>query len=117
MEQVSSQEDHINISFLGQAHYFVEALPAVVPTDGISLVVADMIIGRDENSNGFRLYINISKLNNDSVSSVSYRVLQASWSTELACLARLWRLCGVLGFAGHRGNNSKKCSVSMSHPR
>jgi hypothetical protein len=56
MKQVSSQENHVNIPFLGQAHYFVEALPAVVPTDGISLVVADMVIGGDENSNGFRLY-------------------------------------------------------------
>ena len=102
MEQVSSQENHINIPFLGQAHYFVEALPAVVPTDGISLVVADMIIGGDEYSDGFRLCNDISSWIVVRYLE-SYHALQASWSTELTRLTQLWRLCGVLGLVRHRG--------------
>lgn len=94
MEQVSGQEYHIDIPFLGQAHYFVEALPAVVPTDRVSLVVADMIIGGDENANGFRIYRYMSSLNSDSVSKASYHLLQAFWLTELTCLIEHWPVGG-----------------------
>lgn len=97
MEQVSGQEYHIDIPFLGQAHYFVEALPAVVPTDRVSLVVADMIIGGDENANGFRVYRYISRPNSDSVSRASYHLFQAFWWTELSCLIQHWPLCGRIG--------------------
>jgi hypothetical protein len=34
----------------------MEALPAVISTDGISLVVTNMIISGDEDADSFRLY-------------------------------------------------------------
>jgi hypothetical protein len=55
VEEITCQEDHINIPFLGQTHYLVEALPAIVAANGVSLVVADMIIGGDEDADSFRL--------------------------------------------------------------
>jgi hypothetical protein len=56
MEKISRQEDHIDIPFLGQTHYFVETLPAIVAANWITLVVADMVIRGDENPDSFCIY-------------------------------------------------------------
>ena len=52
MEEVSSQEHHVNISVFGQTHNFVEALPAVVTSNGICLREANMIVGRYQDPDG-----------------------------------------------------------------
>jgi hypothetical protein len=54
MKEISGKQNHINISFLGQAHDLVEALPAVISTNGIPLIVPDVVVGRDEDANSFR---------------------------------------------------------------
>jgi hypothetical protein len=48
MEQITGEQDHIDISFSGKSHDLVKSLPTVLATNGISLAVADMIIGGDE---------------------------------------------------------------------
>lgn len=45
MKEISGKQNHINISFLGQAHDLVEALPAVISTNGIPLIVPDVVVG------------------------------------------------------------------------
>ena len=50
MEQITSEEDHVYITFLCQTHDFMEGLPAVVAADGVSFVVADMTVGCDEDT-------------------------------------------------------------------
>lgn len=51
MEEVSSEKNHVNITFFGETHNFMETLPAVVATDGVALIVSDMIIGGYQNAN------------------------------------------------------------------
>jgi hypothetical protein len=45
VEEIASEEDHVDIALLGQAHDLVEGFPAVISSDGIAFVVADMVIG------------------------------------------------------------------------
>jgi hypothetical protein len=45
MEQVACEEHHVHIAFPGKAHHLVEAFPAVISSDWISLVVPDMVVG------------------------------------------------------------------------
>lgn len=45
VEQIPSQQHHVDILLLGQTHHFVEALPAVVSPDGISFIVPNMVVG------------------------------------------------------------------------
>lgn len=47
MKKVSCEEDHVDISFFGQAHDFMEAFPAVVASDWVALIVANMIVCGD----------------------------------------------------------------------
>lgn len=48
MEEVSSKKHHVDVLLFCQTHNFVEALPAVIATDGVSLVIADMAVRRNE---------------------------------------------------------------------
>lgn len=57
MEQVSREQDHVDISFLGQTHHFVEALPAIVTPDRITLVVTDMVVGGDKDADRVRVCV------------------------------------------------------------
>lgn len=44
MEQISRQQDHVNITLSGQTHDLMEGLPTVVPADGVSFIVPDMVV-------------------------------------------------------------------------
>lgn len=44
MKEIASEKDHVDVTLLGQTHYFVERFPAVVAPDGVPLVVAHMIV-------------------------------------------------------------------------
>lgn len=44
VEEIAGEQDHIDIAFLGQTHNLVKRLPAVIATDRISFVVADMVV-------------------------------------------------------------------------
>lgn len=44
MEEIACQKDHVDISFLGQAHDFIEGFPTIIAPDRIAFVVADMIV-------------------------------------------------------------------------
>jgi hypothetical protein len=57
MEKITGEQDHVDVTLLGERHDFVETLPAVVPADRIPLVVPDMIVCRDENPDGIGLWI------------------------------------------------------------
>ena len=52
MEQVSCQQHHINIPLLRQAHDLVEASPAIIATNVVSLAIANMIICSHQDANG-----------------------------------------------------------------
>lgn len=54
VEEIASEQDHVDIAFFRQAHDLMEGLPAVIATDGIAFVVADMVVGRDENTDRVR---------------------------------------------------------------
>lgn len=56
MEQIPRQENHVDILFFGHTHHLMETLPTIISPDGISLVVADMIVSRDENADCLRVY-------------------------------------------------------------
>ena len=45
VEQIPSQQHHVDILLLGQTHHLVETLPAVVSPDGISFIVPNMVVG------------------------------------------------------------------------
>ena len=45
VEQIPSQQHHVDILLLGQAHDFVITLPAVVAPNGISFIVPNMVVG------------------------------------------------------------------------
>jgi hypothetical protein len=51
VEEIACQKDHVDISFLGQAHDFVEGFPAVVASDMVAFVVSNMIVRCDEDTN------------------------------------------------------------------
>ena len=51
VEEIASQHDHVDIVSLGQDHDLFKGLPAVILSDGVSLLVADMIVRRHENAN------------------------------------------------------------------
>jgi hypothetical protein len=40
----------------GKVQNFIESSPTVIPTNGVSLFITDMIVGRNEDANGIRLY-------------------------------------------------------------
>lgn len=48
MEQITGQENHVDIPSLGQLHDFVEGLPAIVATNRVALIIADMIVSGHE---------------------------------------------------------------------
>lgn len=50
VEKVSSEQDHVHITFFSSAHDLVESLPTVVATDGITLAIANMIVCRDQDA-------------------------------------------------------------------
>jgi hypothetical protein len=54
VEQITSQKNHVNLSFLGQAHDLVESFPTVVTPDRVAFVVSDMIVRGDKDTNGIR---------------------------------------------------------------
>ena len=56
MEEVSGKQDHVDIFVFRQAHNLMEALPAIITTNVISLVVADMTIRSDEDADGVGCY-------------------------------------------------------------
>lgn len=52
MKEISGEQHHVDIVFLGQAHDFVETFPAVISPNRVSFVVADMIVSGDKDTNG-----------------------------------------------------------------
>lgn len=54
MEEISSEQNHVDVSFSGQAHDFIESLPTVVAPDRVAFVVADMIVCGDEDTDRIR---------------------------------------------------------------
>lgn len=51
MEKVTCEENHINVASLGELHDFVESLPAIVATNGITFIVADMVVSGHKYAN------------------------------------------------------------------
>ena len=51
MEEVTGEEDHVNIAIFGQTHDFMERLPGVITSDRVSFVGSDMVVGGDEDGN------------------------------------------------------------------
>ena len=51
MEKVASMKYHIYIMLFREAHDLVEAFPAVITTVRITLIVANMTVSRNQNSN------------------------------------------------------------------
>jgi len=56
VEEVSGKQDHVDIFVFGEAHDFVKAFPAVIATDGITLIVPNMVICGYQNANRIRPY-------------------------------------------------------------
>lgn len=54
MKEIPSKQDHIDVPLFCQAHDFVEALPAVVAPNVVSLVVTDMTVGSHQDPNSIR---------------------------------------------------------------
>lgn len=52
VEKVTSEKDHIDVASLGELHDFVESLPAIVATNRIAFIVANMIVSGNEYANG-----------------------------------------------------------------
>ena len=50
MEEISGVQHHVDIVLFCQAHHFVERLPAIVFAVCITLVVPDMTVRRDKNT-------------------------------------------------------------------
>lgn len=50
MEKIPSQQYHIDIPLFRQTHDFVETFPTVVSADGVALVVANVVVGRDQDA-------------------------------------------------------------------
>lgn len=44
MEEIAGEQDHVDVVFSSEAHDFVEGFPAIVATDRITFVVADMAV-------------------------------------------------------------------------
>jgi hypothetical protein len=47
VEEIAGQQNHIHVAVFGDGHDFVKRLPTVVAADGISFVVAHMVVGGD----------------------------------------------------------------------
>lgn len=60
MEKISSKQHHIDVSIFGKAHNLMEALPAIIASDSISLGVANMAVGGYEDADGVCSYNNTS---------------------------------------------------------
>lgn len=72
VKEIASKENHIDLFMLeavfdnngdgsyifspGKIQNFIESSPTVIPTDRVSLFITDMIVGRNEDTNGIRLY-------------------------------------------------------------
>lgn len=72
MKEIASEENHIDLFMLeavfdtkgdgsyifspGKIQNFIESSPTVIPTNRVSLFITDMIVGRNEDTNGIRLY-------------------------------------------------------------
>lgn len=72
VEEIASEENHIDLFMLeamidtngdgsyifspGKVQNFIESSPTVIPTNRVSLFITDMIVGRNEDTNGIRLY-------------------------------------------------------------
>jgi len=45
VEEVTREQNHVNISFFGKTHNLMKTSPAVVASDRVALIVANMIVG------------------------------------------------------------------------
>jgi len=50
VEEVPSEQHHVDILLFCEGHDFMEALPAVIASDGVSLSVADMAVTGNQDS-------------------------------------------------------------------
>lgn len=58
MEKITGEKDHIDGLFFCQTHDLIEGVRTVVATMSISLVVADMVVCCDEDTNGVSTCMN-----------------------------------------------------------
>jgi hypothetical protein len=72
MKEIASEKNHIDLCMLeamintkgdrphifssGKVQNFIESSPTIILTNRVSLFITDMIIGRNEDTNGIRLY-------------------------------------------------------------
>ncbi len=78
MEQISSEQHHVDVLLLGQAHDLMKALPAVVPSYRIALHVTDMAIGGHKDADSIRGCVWSEK------KTIGYGILTSqSWHHEM----------------------------------
>jgi hypothetical protein len=72
VKEIASEENHIDLFMLeimidikgdgsyifssGEVQNLIESSPTIIPTNRVSLFITDMIVGRNEDTNGIRLY-------------------------------------------------------------
>ena len=56
MEQIPSEQYHVDLAILGQTHNLVKCLPRVVAPRRVLLIVADMVVCSYEYTDCIRLY-------------------------------------------------------------
>ncbi len=54
MEEISSQQHHVDILLFSKAHHLVETLPTVIATFGVSFGIAHMVICGYKDAYGIR---------------------------------------------------------------
>jgi len=69
VEKITSEQDHVYITFFGELDYLVECLRAVLTSNSISLVIADMIVRSNEDADGVRGYYTVIGLSNTNTRS------------------------------------------------
>lgn len=50
VEQVTRQQHHVDVAVFGETHHLMERLPAIVATDRVAFIVADMGIRGEEDA-------------------------------------------------------------------
>lgn len=63
MEEIAGQKNHVDIPFLGQAHNLVKGFPTVVAPNRIALVIADMIVRGDQDTDCVSSFCILAKCN------------------------------------------------------
>lgn len=61
MEEITTQQDHVDVLLLCYLHDLVKGTPTVILADGVALRITDVVIGRDEDADRVRLWSSVSK--------------------------------------------------------